>query len=56
MVDGKNVGVTPLSLAEVSVGPHVVLIEMFGKKPWTTTAAVTAGKRTPVTGSLEDRQ
>jgi serine/threonine-protein kinase len=55
MVDGKSLGVTPLSLAEVTVGPHVVLIEMAGKKPWTTTAAVTAGKRTSVTGSLEDR-
>lgn len=55
LVDGKSVGVTPLSLADVPVGSHVVLIEMTGKKPWTTTALVTAGKRTPVTGSLEDR-
>jgi hypothetical protein len=55
LVDGKNVGVTPLSLADVSVGSHVVQIDMAGKKPWTSTAIVTAGKRTPVTGSLEDR-
>jgi hypothetical protein len=55
LVDGKSVGVTPLSLAEVPVGSHVVRIDMAGKKPWTTIALVTGGKRTPVTGSLEDR-
>jgi PEGA domain/Protein kinase domain len=55
IVDGKSVGVTPLSLAEVPAGSHVVRIEMEGKRPWTSTALVTAGKRTPVTGSLEDR-
>jgi PEGA domain-containing protein/protein kinase-like protein len=55
IVDGKSVGVTPLSLADVPAGSHVVRIEMEGKRPWTSTALVTAGKRTPVTGSLEDR-
>ena len=55
LVDGKSVGVTPLSLADVPAGSHVVRIEMEGKRPWTSTALVTAGKRTPVTGSLEDR-
>jgi hypothetical protein len=55
LVDGKSVGVTPLSLAEVSPGSHVVQIDMAGKKPWTTTAVVAAGKRASVSGSLEDR-
>jgi hypothetical protein len=55
IVDGKSVGITPLSLADVPAGSHVVRIEMEGKRPWTSTALVTAGKRTPVTGSLEDR-
>jgi hypothetical protein len=55
LVDGKSVGVTPLSLAEVSVGAHIVLLEMAGKKPWTTTAVVAAGKRASVSGSLEDK-
>jgi serine/threonine-protein kinase len=55
IVDGKSVGVTPLSLADVPAGSHVVRIEMEGKKPWTSTTLVAAGKRTPVTGSLEDR-
>ena len=55
LVDGKSVGVTPLSLAEVPAGSHVVQIDMAGKKPWTTTAVVAAGKRASVSGSLEDK-
>jgi hypothetical protein len=54
LIDGKSVGLTPLSLAEVAPGPHVVRIEMAGKQPWTSTALVVAGKMERVTGSLED--
>jgi hypothetical protein len=39
----------------VPIGSHVVRIEMAGKKPWTSAARVAAGKKTSVTGSLEDR-
>ena len=55
LLDGKSVGQTPLSLAEVAPGSHVVRIEMAGKKPWTATAHVVAGKMERVTGSLEDK-
>ena len=55
LLDGKSVGQTPLSLADVTIGSHVVRIEMAGKKPWTTTARVVAGKMERVTGSLDDR-
>ena len=50
-----NVGVTPLSIPEVPIGSHVVRIEMAGKKPWTSSARVMAGKMERVTGSLEDK-
>jgi hypothetical protein len=56
LLDGKNIGVTPLSLDNVPIGSHVVRIEMTGKLPWSTAARITAGETARVTGSLEDRQ
>jgi protein kinase-like protein/PEGA domain-containing protein len=55
LVDGRKVGETPLRLADVAIGSHVVKIEMAGKKAWTSTARVTAGKMERVTGSLEEK-
>ncbi len=55
-VDGKNVGQTPLSLPDMSIGTHTVRIEMDGKKPVTATPRVAAGKTERVTVSLEDKQ
>lgn len=55
LLDGRNVGKTPLNLTEVPVGTHVVSIEMAGKKTWTVSQSVTTGKIARVTGSLEDR-
>ena len=56
LVDGKPMGQTPLTLPEVVPGSHVVRIELAGKKAWTSTARVTAGKLERVTGSLEDQR
>jgi hypothetical protein len=56
VVDGKEMGQTPLTLAEVALGAHVVRIEMTGKKSWSSLARVTAGKMERVTGSLEDQR
>jgi hypothetical protein len=56
VVDGKEMGQTPLTLSEVSAGAHVVRIEMTGKKSWTALARVAAGKLERVTGSLEDQR
>ena len=55
LLDGKGVGQTPLRLAEVPVGSHVVRLELAGKRSWTSTTRVTAGEPARVTGSLEDR-
>jgi hypothetical protein len=56
VVDGKEMGQTPITLSEVAPGAHVVRIEMAGKKSWTSLARVTPGKLERVTGSLEDQR
>ena len=56
LLDGKNIGVTPLSLDNIPIGSHVVRIEMTGKLPWSTATRIAAGETARVTGSLEDRQ
>jgi len=55
LLDGRSVGQTPLRMAEVRVGTHVVRLELAGKQPWTSTTHVTAGEPARVTGSLEDK-
>jgi hypothetical protein len=55
LVDGRKVGQTPLMLPDLRIGSHVVRIEMFYKRPWTTSARVTAGETTRVAASLEDK-
>ena len=54
-VDGKSVGQTPVSIADVHVGSHVVRIEMDGKRPVTANPRIAAGKTERVTVSLEDK-
>ena len=54
-LDGKSIGVTPLTMPNVAIGSHIVKLEMAGKKPWTASTSVTAGQIARVTGSLEDR-
>jgi serine/threonine protein kinase len=56
LLDGRHIGTTPMSLAEVPIGSHVVRVELAGKKPWTYSATIAAGQTTRVTMSLEDKQ
>jgi hypothetical protein len=56
LLDGKSIGVTPLSLDNIPIGSHVVRIEMTGKLPWSTATRISSGETARVTGSLEDRQ
>ena len=56
LLDGRHVGQTPLSLPDVAIGSHIVRIEMAGKRPWSTSTRVVAGKMERVTGSLEDQR
>jgi hypothetical protein len=54
-LDDRSIGKTPLSLPDVSIGTHIVRLELAGKKPWTTTTRIVAGQTARVTGSLEDQ-
>ena len=55
LMDGRHIGVTPLSLPGVLPGTHSIRLELAGFNPWVTTADVTAGSRTRVAASLEQR-
>jgi len=52
-VDGRAVGVTPLSLADIPVGARVIRLELPKHRTWTDSRRVVAGTTTRVTGSLE---
>ncbi|MGC4084074.1 MAG: PEGA domain-containing protein [Vicinamibacterales bacterium] len=54
-VDGKMVGTTPLLLDAVAAGDHTVRLDLTGFSSWSSTATVTGGGRTRVSGSLEQR-
>ena len=51
-VDGRLVGTTPLSLAEVQPGEHAVRIDLIGYQPWVTSLNVPPGTRQRVAASL----
>jgi hypothetical protein len=53
LVDGKPVGTTPMRLPEVSIGSHVVRLELEDHSAWTVSTRVAAGQEARVTGSLE---
>jgi hypothetical protein len=52
-VDGKLVGMTPMSLSAVDAGDHAFRLARDGYKPWAATVHVAAGEQNRVTGSLE---
>jgi hypothetical protein len=54
ILDGRDVGRTPLTLVSVPDGTHAVRLELTGFKPWATTVDVTPGQRTRVAASLEE--
>jgi serine/threonine protein kinase len=53
IVNGKEMGVTPLRVPDLPPGSYSVRIELADHRPWTTTARVVAGDVARVTGSLE---
>ena len=53
-LDGKGLGVTPLSVPDVAVGSHVVRLEMSGYRRWSASIRVVAGERERVAASLEE--
>jgi serine/threonine protein kinase len=55
-VDGRSIGVTPVTLDDLSPGDHRVVLRIPGFNLWATTAQVKAGSRTRVAASLEQAQ
>jgi hypothetical protein len=53
ILDGRSVGYTPLSLAEVPNGAHDIRLDLPGFRRWATSVQVSAGQRTRVAASLE---
>jgi serine/threonine protein kinase len=53
LLDGQNVGRTPLRLATVKIGTHVIRMELPEHRPFSSVARVAAGQEARVTGSLE---
>jgi hypothetical protein len=52
-IDGRSVGKTPLSIADVAAGEHGIRIELPGFNRWSTTVDVKAGNAMRVAASLE---
>jgi hypothetical protein len=53
LVDGREVGTTPMQLSDVRAGTHVVRLELTNHRTWTASARVVSGQVARVTGSLE---
>jgi hypothetical protein len=52
-LDGKDIGVTPITISPVEPGAHAVELQRTGYRTWSTTVTVAAGKRQRITASLE---
>jgi hypothetical protein len=53
LIDGKPAGTTPARIPDISIGSHVVRLELADHRAWTVATRVAAGEETRVTGSLE---
>ncbi len=54
-LDGRGVGKTPLRLAAIRAGAHLIRLELNGYLPWTSGIQVVSGVENRVTASLERR-
>jgi protein kinase-like protein/PEGA domain-containing protein len=52
-LDGRGVGVTPMTIPDVRIGSHVVRLELADHRGWSTTTRVASGQEVRVTGSLD---
>jgi hypothetical protein len=53
IVDGRNVGTTPMSLGDVAIGSHAVRLERDGYRVWASGVSISAGTQNRITASLE---
>lgn len=52
-LDGRAVGVTPVTIPDVRIGSHVIRLELADHTSWSTTTRVASGQEIRVTGSLD---
>jgi hypothetical protein len=52
-LDGKSLGVTPLSLASVPAGDHAIHLDLGGYRRWSTSVRIVASQNNRVRASLE---
>lgn len=52
-LDGKMVGVTPIRIPDVTIGSHVIRLQLDAHRDFTTSTRVVAGEERRVTGSLD---
>jgi PEGA domain/Protein kinase domain len=52
-LDGRLVGVTPLSLPAVPAGDHTIRLQLDGYQPWASSVQVSSAEANRVTASLE---
>ncbi|MCA1561595.1 MAG: PEGA domain-containing protein [Acidobacteria bacterium] len=53
LLDGREIGTTPVRVADVRIGSHVVRLELADHSVWTTSTRIVAGADNRVSGSLE---
>jgi hypothetical protein len=53
LVDGQEVGITPLRVSGLAPGTHLIRLEQAGYRPWTGTVDASVGRVTRVSASLE---
>jgi hypothetical protein len=52
-IDSRPMGTTPVLVPDVSIGSHVVRLELADHRTWSTSTSVSAGQEARVTGSLD---
>jgi hypothetical protein len=53
IIDGRQVGTTPMSLGDLRTGSHAVRLERDGYRIWTSGISISAGEQNRITASLE---
>ncbi len=53
LLDGQDIGTTPMRIPDVKVGPRVIKLQLADHRDWTSSTRVVSGQESRVTGSLE---
>jgi hypothetical protein len=53
LLDGKQIGTTPMRIPDIAVGSHIIKLQLEDHSDWTTSTRVVSGQESRVTGSLE---